>query len=63
MRDQALLLARVNTHYRPLHGHPRFQRVLEQVGLGQTRPRAWNADRMKPLPAQSGDETPWPKSF
>ena len=34
VRDQALLLARVNTHYRPLHGHPRFQRVLEQVGLG-----------------------------
>jgi serine/threonine protein kinase/tetratricopeptide (TPR) repeat protein len=33
-RDQALLLLRVNSHYRPLHGHPRFQRVLERVGLG-----------------------------
>ena len=33
IRDQNLLLLRINPHYRELHGDPRFQTILERVGL------------------------------
>ena len=34
VRDQNLLVVRVNPHYRQLHGHPRFHGILGHVGLG-----------------------------
>jgi serine/threonine-protein kinase len=33
IRDQNLLLLAINPHYRELHGHPRFESILEKVGL------------------------------
>jgi tetratricopeptide (TPR) repeat protein len=33
IRDSNLLLLRISPHYRGLHGHPRFESVLERVGL------------------------------